>query len=80
MIQKKNRDRVMAEITLSHLVRLANEHGCCVSQDQATAFFNQEGHAFEMWKQMMLAGEEFIASKLTSPSGGVGIPNQERSV
>jgi hypothetical protein len=61
MTQKKDRDRVMAEITLSHLLRLAREQGCIVSQEQAVAFFNQEGLAYGMWKHMMEAGEDFIA-------------------
>ena len=60
MTQKKGRDRVMAEITLPHLLRLANEQGCSVSRQQATAFLNQDGQAYEMWKQMMQAGEDFI--------------------
>ncbi|MGB7862179.1 MAG: hypothetical protein WCF74_02180 [Candidatus Sulfotelmatobacter sp.] len=64
MMHKKDRDRVMAEITLPHLLRLANEHGCSVTQQQALAFLNEQGRAFEMWKQMMQAGEEFIASSL----------------
>jgi len=64
MTHKKDRDRVMAEITLPHLLRLANERGCFVTQQQATAFLNQEGHAYEMWKHMMRAGEEFVASSL----------------
>lgn len=59
MTQKKDRDRVMAEITLPHLLRLAHEHGCCVTRQQAAAFLNQES-AYEMWKQMMRAGEDFI--------------------
>ncbi|HXM22188.1 MAG TPA: hypothetical protein VN948_13095 [Terriglobales bacterium] len=42
---------MMAEITLSHLLRLANEHGCSVSREEALAFLNQQGRAFEMWKQ-----------------------------
>ena len=71
MTEKKDRDRVMAEITLSHLLRLATEQGCPVSREQALAFLNQEGRAFEMWKHMMQAGEEFIAGRLlrqcTSP-------------
>jgi histidinol phosphatase-like PHP family hydrolase len=46
----------MAEITLPHLLRLAKEHGCSVTQQQAAAFLNQEGHAYEMWKHMMRAG------------------------
>jgi hypothetical protein len=55
---------VMAEISLSHLLRLANEHGCSVRREQALAFLNQQGRAFEMWKQMMQAGEDFIARSL----------------
>jgi len=55
---------VMAEITLSHLLRLATEQGCPVSRKQALAFLNQEGRAFEMWKQMMQADEEVIARSL----------------
>jgi len=54
----------MAEITISHLMRLANEEGCSVSREQALAFLNEQGRAFEMWKHMMQAGEEFIASSL----------------
>ena len=64
MTEKKDRDRVMAEITLSHVLRLATEQGSPVSREQALAFLNQEGRAFEMWKQMMQAGEEFIAGSL----------------
>jgi hypothetical protein len=61
MTQNKYRDRVMAEITLSHLLRLASEHGYSVSREQALAFLNQRGRAYEMWKHMMQAGEDFIA-------------------
>jgi hypothetical protein len=64
MIEKKAKERVIAEITVSHLIRLANEQGCAVGQQQAVAFLNQEGRAFEMWKHMMLAAEEFIAGSL----------------
>ena len=64
MTQKKDRDRVMAEITLTHLLRLANEQGCPVSREQALAFLNQRGRAYEMWKHMMQAGEDFIARSL----------------
>ena len=64
MTDKKARERVVAEITLSHLMRLGNEQGCPVSREQAVAFLNQEGRAFEMWKHMMQAAEEFIAGSL----------------
>jgi len=32
MSEKKDRERVIAEITHSHLVRLGNERGCPVSR------------------------------------------------
>ena len=64
MVDKKDRERVIAEITLSHLIRLGNEQGCPVSREQALAFLNQEGQAFEMWKHMMQAAEDFIACSL----------------
>ncbi len=63
MMPKKDRERVMAEITISHLMRLADEQGCSVSRERAVAFLNHED-AYEMWKHMMRAGEEFIASSL----------------
>jgi len=62
--EKKDRERVIAEITLSHLMRLGNEQGCPVSREQALEFLNQEGRAYEMWKHMMQAAEDFIASSL----------------
>ena len=73
MTDKKDRERVIAEITLSHLMRLGNEQGCPVSREQALAFLNHQGRAFEMWKHMMQAAEEFIAGSLfqrTLSSGG----------
>ncbi len=73
MNEKKDRERVTAEITLSHLIRLGNEQGCPVNREQALAFLNQDGRAFEMWKHMMQAAEDFIACSLLrhslSPGG-----------
>jgi hypothetical protein len=72
MTDKKDRERVIAEITLSHLMRLGNEQGCPVSREQTLAFLNQEGRAFEMWKHMMQAAEEFIAGSLFQHSFSSG--------
>ena len=73
MREKKDRERVIAEITLSHLMRLGDEQGCPLSREQALAFLNQEGRAFEMWKHMMRAAEDFIAcSLLRNPLGFAG--------
>jgi hypothetical protein len=65
MTEKRNRERVIAEITLSHLIRLCSERGCAVSREQALAFLNQEGRAYEMWKHMMRAAEDFIGCSLS---------------
>ena len=85
MTDKKDRERVIAEITLSHLMRLGNEQGCPLSRQQALAFLNQEGRAFEMWKHMMQAAEDFIAGSLFQhslrPGGHNGFaPGPGRSV
>ena len=76
---KKDRERVTAEVTLSHLMRLGNEQGCPVSREQALAFLNQEGRAFEMWKQMMQAAEDFIACSLLQNSLSPGIHHRSAS-
>jgi hypothetical protein len=87
MSEKKDRERVIAEITLSHLMRLGNEQGCPVSREQALEFLNQEGRAFEMWKHMMQAAEDFIACSLlrhSLSSGGHNVfasqPSPLRSI
>ena len=76
MTDKKDRERVIAEITLSHLMRMGNEQGCPVSREQALAFLNQQGRAFEMWKHMMQAAEEFIAGSLFQHSFSSGEHNR----
>ena len=43
MTQERNRDRVMAEVTSFHLMRLANEHGCNFSREQAINAFDSAG-------------------------------------
>lgn len=80
MTEKKDRERVIAEITMSHLMRLGNEQGFPLRREQALAFLNQEGRAFEMWKHMMQAAEDFIACSLLrrsfSPEGHHGFASQ----
>ena len=68
MTDKKNRERVIAEITVSYLIRLGNEQGRPLSRQQALAFLNQHGQAHEMWKHMMNAAEEFVAGSLLQHS------------
>jgi len=76
MIDRKDRERVTAEITLSHLMRLGREQGYMVSRQQALAFLNQDGRAFEMWKRMMQAAEDFIARGLFQDSLTAAAPNR----
>jgi hypothetical protein len=64
MNKNKTRERLIAEITLFHLIRLGNEHGCSVSREQAMAFLDAEKRAQEMWNHMMQAGLDFIAYSL----------------
>jgi len=84
MTVKKDRERVIAEITLSHLIRLGDEQGSPVSREQALAFLNQEGWAFEMWRCMMQAAEDFLACSLLrhsrSPGGHHRFASQPRPV
>ena len=64
MTKKRNRDKVIAEITVSHLMRLAIENGSPVNREQALVFFNREGRTQEMWKHMMQAGFGFYRMQL----------------
>ena len=64
-MQKRDRERVLAEITLSYLMRLAIEQGCPVSREQALEFLNEEGRAYEMWKSHDAGGGGFYRTQLT---------------
>jgi len=61
---RKPRERVVAEITLAHLTQVAREIGRSLSAEEAVDFLNQNGRAYEMWKRMMHAGEEYLKSAL----------------
>jgi hypothetical protein len=62
------RERVTAEITVAHLVEFAREAGGEISLQQAANFLNENGHAYEMWMQMMRAGEDFIKANIGTGS------------
>lgn len=64
MTEKKQREKVVAELTLAHLMQLAGECGHSLSREEALAFLNQDGRAYAMWKHMMKAGEEYFKSTL----------------
>ena len=65
MTRKKNRERVVAEITTLHLIEFMREQGRYMDQQQAVNFLNQDGHAYVMWKQMMHAAENYISEELS---------------
>ena len=68
MTEKKKRNKVVAEITVTHLTELASELGRNMTHEEAIAFLNKEGRAYEMWKHMMHAGEEYLKSTLERQS------------
>jgi hypothetical protein len=61
---RKPRERVVAEITLAHLSQFAEQMGRSLSSEEALAFLNQIGRAYEMWKRMMHAGEDYLKTAL----------------
>jgi hypothetical protein len=64
MTASKPREKVVPEITLAHLSQFAQAMGRNLSPEEAIAFLNQNGRAYEMWKRMMQAGEEYLKSAL----------------
>lgn len=64
MPDRKFRQKVVAEITLAHLTQCAQELGGNLTLQEAVEFLNHHGHAYEMWKRMMQAGEEYMKSAL----------------
>lgn len=63
-LKKCWRQKVVAEMTAVHLQQFAREVGASLSAPDALVFLNEHGRAYEMWKHMMRAGEEYIKSKL----------------
>jgi hypothetical protein len=74
MTEKKKREKVVAEITLTHLTEFAEGLGLRMSHEEAIAFLNQNGRAYDMWKHMMHAGEEYIKSALAKRERGHVVP------
>jgi len=63
-LKKCWRQKVVAEMTAVHLQQFAREMGTSLSTPDALVFLNEHGRAYEMWKQMMRAGEEYIKPKI----------------
>jgi hypothetical protein len=63
-VKKCWRQKVVAEMTATHLQQFAREMGTSLSTPDALVFLNEHGRAYEMWQHMMRAGEEYIKNKL----------------
>lgn len=73
MPEKKNREKVIAEITVTHLMQFSGEIGRAMSREEAINFLNHDGRAYKMWKHMMHAAEEYLKSTLNQ-SNVVSVP------
>ena len=78
--QKKKcwREKVTAEITLTHLQEFAHEVGTTWNEGQLAVFLNQNGLAQGLWNHMMQAGEQYIKSALQPEV--IVLPHERQSV
>jgi hypothetical protein len=58
------RQKVTAEITTTHVEQIARESQVPLAGMDATQFLNEQGRAYELWKVMMHAAEEYIKDQL----------------
>jgi hypothetical protein len=65
------REKVTAEITVSHMLQFAREMGTNMSAAEVATFLNEKGHAQGIWTHMMQAGEEYIKSSLLRSGHGL---------
>jgi Ni,Fe-hydrogenase I small subunit len=70
------REKVTAEITLSHIQQFAGELGTTMSPAEVAEFFNQNGTAQVVWIHMMEAAEQCIKSSLEAKR--IAIPTVDR--
>ena len=71
------REKVTAEITVTHLQQFAQEMGTNLSTTEVAQFLNQNGLAQNVWMHMMQAGEQYIKSNLKNKF--VAMPPAERT-
>jgi hypothetical protein len=70
------REKVTAEITVTHLQQFAQEIGTNLSAAEVAQFLNQNGLAQNVWMHMMQAGERYIKSNLKTKF--VALPPADR--
>jgi hypothetical protein len=71
------REKVTAEITVTHLQQFAHEMGTTLSATEVAQFLNQNGLAQNVWMHMMQAGEQYIKSNLKTKF--IAMPLAERT-
>jgi hypothetical protein len=71
------REKVTAEITMTHVLQFAQEMGADLSAAEVAQILNQNGLAQSVWIHMMPAGEHYIKSQLKTKA--MDLPAVSRS-
>jgi polyisoprenoid-binding protein YceI len=71
------REKVTAEITLTHVQEFAQELGSNLTSAELADFLNKNGLAQSVWVHMMQAGEQYIKTSLKAK--GVTMPPDIRA-
>jgi len=58
------REKVTAEVTMSHLLQFVQETGTHMTEAEVAQFLNENGRAQIVWMHMMQAAEDYIKSSL----------------
>jgi hypothetical protein len=70
------REKVTAEITMTHVLQFAKEMGTKMNAAELATFLNENGRAQIVWTHMMQAGEQYIKSSLETRT--VALPAVEQ--
>ncbi|HEY4962994.1 MAG TPA: hypothetical protein VFC15_05555 [Candidatus Limnocylindrales bacterium] len=70
------REKVTAEITVTHVLEFAQEMGANLNAAEVATFLNQNGTAPNVWIHMMQAGEQYIKSNLKTKALDLPVVNR----
>ncbi len=73
------REKVTAEITVTHVQEFAQELGAKLDVAEVAQFLNHNGLAQNVWIHMMEAGEQYIKSSLQSKLKAIAVPQNCRA-
>jgi hypothetical protein len=73
------REKVTAEITVTHVQEFAQELGTRLDAAEVEQLLNQDGLAQNVWIHMMEAGEQYIKSSLQNTVKAVAVPRSRRA-